>query len=46
MIWADRRDNMEGYMTPLAGMPLSSVVYLRDLLVRYYIQRPSESLMM
>ena len=45
MIWAGRRDHMEGYITPIAGMPSSSVGYLRELLVWYSIQRPDESVM-
>ena len=46
MIWAGRRDNLEGDTTPLAGMPSSSVVYLRELLVWYSIKSPNESVML
>ena len=46
MIWAGRRDNLEGYMTPLAGMSSSSVGYLRALLVWSSIQRPSKNLLL
>ena len=46
MIWSGRRDNMEGDMTPLLGMPLSLVGYLRSLLVWYSIQRPDKSVML
>ena len=41
MIWADRRDHLEGGTTPLAGMPSSSVGYLRSLLLWCSIQRPA-----
>ena len=37
MIWAGRSDHLEGDITPIAGMNLSSVVYLRVLLVWYSI---------
>ena len=44
-IWDVRRDHLEGAMTNLAGMPSSSVGYIRELLVWYSIQRPYKSVM-
>ena len=45
MIWAGRRDRLEGDMNPLVGMPSSSVGYLMSLLVWSSIQSPAEILM-
>ena len=46
MIWAGRRYHLEGDMTPLAGMSLLPVGYIRVLLAWSSIQRPSESVML
>ena len=46
MIWASRRYHMEGYMTPIAGMLLPSMGYLRVLLVWFSIQRPHKSVIL
>ena len=42
MKWAGQRDNLEGDMTPLAGMPSSSEVYLKTSFVSSSIQMPDK----
>ena len=46
MIRAGRRDNMEGDITPLVGMPSSLVVYLGAILVWSSIEMPAEIMML